>query len=72
MNKKVVYWILYGVAIAFALAFAVVFTVDCVRYDGISTSAPLDAILLLRALEFLLPSLIALGIGLFVKYYKKK
>ncbi len=51
--------------------FAIFFIIDCVRYND-AWSAPLEVALLLRAVEFLLPSLLAFcGAFLFKKLNKK-
>ncbi len=70
--KKTVILCLYTLGAALFVCFATIFIADCVRYDPRQNSAPLDVILLFRAIEFLLPALFALGGAILIKKQKNK
>ena len=69
MKKNNVYKFLYVVSALLFLAFAISFGVDAYKYLNkiYVGSAPLELYLLLRAIEFALPSVILFIVGLIVK-----
>lgn len=67
MKKLGVYKCLYIISAAFFVAFIVFFTVDAFKYDTYKGSAPLYAYALIRAVEFILPSVILFIIATLVK-----
>ncbi len=76
MNKRQVKGIikigLYAISGILLLCFCVFSIVDCVRYDEMLTSAPLELVLFVRAIEFLLPALLAFGGALLLRKFNKK
>jgi len=64
MNKKLLYKILYGVSALLLLAFCIMLGVDGYHYDAMFTSAPFYVFILIRAVEFLLPSGILFTVAL--------
>ncbi len=71
--KKSIAWgeiVLYICSAILLACFAIFFILDCVRYSE-AWSAPLEVALLLRAVEFLLPALLAFGGALLFKKINK-
>ena len=64
MNKKLLCKILYGVSALLLLVFFVMLVVDYLHYDAMLTSAPFYVFILIRAIEFLLPSAILFTVAL--------
>ena len=60
MKKENIYKFLYLLSAIFVAAFAITFSIDAYQYsiDGYLGSAPLELYLYVRAIEFLLPSII--------------
>ena len=73
--REVVYKILYAIAAILIFAFVVASGVDVYKYNtgGYIGSAPLWLYILLRAIQFVLPSIIVFLIAfIFKKYFRKK
>ena len=58
MKKENVYKFLYEVSILLIIGFCIRLGVDYLKYDKITNSAPFYAFIIVRALEFILPSII--------------
>ncbi|MBR2860652.1 MAG: hypothetical protein IKB86_02295 [Clostridia bacterium] len=67
MKKASIYKIAYIISALLAVGFVVSFGLDVYNYNAYMSSAPLDAYALVRALEFLLPSVVVFIIGLIIK-----
>lgn len=61
------YKILYGISIILLICFCVFIGIDYSNYDPIVTSAPFSTNILLRGVEFLIPSIIIFVIGIILK-----
>ena len=73
MKKENIYKILYAVSALLILCFAVFFGVDIYHYNTrFMGSAPLYAYALIRAVEFIVPSIIVFVVALIVKLIVKK
>lgn len=74
MKKENSYKLLYVIAIILMIAFVVTLSVDYLNYNTYSNSAPFYAFIVERVVEFIIPSIIAFGIGKFIKkkYHKKE
>ena len=69
MKKKNIYKFLYAVSILFILIFIISLWVDYFKYDNQNNSAPFYVTIIVRTIEFVIPSIIVLIIG---KIMKKK
>lgn len=69
MKKENIYKFLYYVSIALIIAFIIIVGIDYFNYNEIENSAPFYAFVLVRLLEFILPSII---IFIIAKILKKK
>lgn len=69
MKKENIYKFLYTVCIFLILGFAIRLGVDYFKYDNINTSAPFYALIIIRVIEFIIPSVIVFIVG---KVMKKK
>ena len=58
MKKENIYKFLYAVSALLIVGFAIRFGVDIFKYDSYNSSAPLYAYALVRAAEFIVPSII--------------
>ena len=68
MKKENIYKILYAVSALLILCFAVFFGVDIYHYNTrVMGSAPLYLYALVRAIEFIVPSIIVFIVALIVK-----
>ncbi len=67
MKKENLYKVLYVVSIVLIIVFAIVLFIDYKNYDAITNSAPFSVDIIVRGLEFVLPSLIIFIIGLVCK-----
>lgn len=63
---KIICKILYAVSIVLAAVFVVSTIVDRYNYDNVLSSAPFYAAVLARAVEFLLPGVIALAAAVII------
>ena len=72
MKKDNIYKILYTISILLIIVFSIILGVDYFKYDDVVTSAPFYVCVIIRGLEFLLPSIIAFFVGLiFRRKYSK-
>lgn len=69
MKKENIYKFLYTISMLLILAFGIRLGVDYFKYDKINNSAPFYAYIIIRAIEFLIPS--AIGF-IFAKLIKIK
>lgn len=69
MKKENIYKFLYAVCIFLILGFAIRLGVDYFKYNNINTSAPFYAYIIVRVVEFIIPSII---IFIVAKIVKKK
>lgn len=60
MKKENIYKILYVISIILLSAFVIILGIDYFNYDKINNSAPFYAFILVRILEFVVPSIIYL------------
>ncbi|MBR7186704.1 MAG: hypothetical protein IKD43_04395 [Clostridia bacterium] len=67
MKKQNLYKFMFAVSALLVLAFVIRFGVDIYKYDVYMGSAPLYAYALLRAVEFVVPSIIIFIIGMILK-----
>ncbi len=67
MKKENLYKFLYLVSIVLIIVFAIILVIDYKNYDAITNSAPFSADIIVRGLEFVLPSFIIFIIGLVCK-----
>lgn len=69
MNKNI-YKILYILSIILVICFIIYLIIDYFNYDSIITSAPFYVNIIIRLLEFILPSIILFIIGFILKNKK--
>lgn len=69
MKKENIYKFLYSVCIFLILGFAIRLGVDYFKYNNINNSAPFYAFIIVRVVEFIIPSII---IFIVAKIIKKK
>ena len=69
MKKENYYKFLYVISILLVIGFGIRLGVDYFKYDTINNSAPFYVFILVRMLEFIIPSII---IYILAKYTKKK
>lgn len=67
MDKKKIYKIMFAISIIFIILYFIRLLVDYNNYNPLFTSAPFYTYIIIRSLEFLLPTIIFLIIGLFLK-----
>lgn len=67
MKKEMGYKFLYGISILLIFAFAIILGVDYFKYDIHSNSAPFYAFIIVRVIEFIIPSIIVFVIGKIMK-----
>lgn len=67
MKKENYYKFMWVMSALLVLGFAIRLGVDYYKYDPITTSAPFYAYIIIRALEFILPSIIVFIVGIFCK-----
>ena len=65
--KAIIYKILYAVSALLLLLFIVFLCIDLYFYNDMLSSAPFYAYIIIRSLEFLLPSLIIFIVALLLK-----
>ena len=58
--------VLYIISILLVIVFFIVTLIDYLKYDAVINSAPFTADILIRALEFVLPSIIVFVIAKFI------
>ena len=69
MNKEKIYKFLYGISIFLIIVFVIMLVIDYIYYDIRNNSAPFYAFILVRILEFLIPSIL---IFIIAKIVRKK
>lgn len=69
MKKENIYKILYAISAILLIAFVIILGIDYFNYNEINNSAPFYAFILVRILEFVVPSII---IAIIAKVVKKK
>lgn len=67
MKKEKIYNFLYGLSIFLIFAFAIILGVDYFKYDTHSNSAPFYVFIIVRVIEFIIPSIIVFAIGKIMK-----
>ena len=67
MKKQNLYKIAWGIAAALLLAFSVTLIIDGCTYNDTLTSFPFYVYVIVRGIEFLLPSLLAFGVAFLLK-----
>ncbi len=67
MNKENIYKYLFAISIFLIIIFLILIRIDYFNYDALSNSAPFYTYIIMRSLEFILPSIILFLIGLFCK-----
>ena len=67
MKKENMYKVMYVISILLIIIFAIILGIDYKNYDSLTNSAPFTADILVRALEFVLSSIIIFIIGLVCK-----
>ena len=67
MNKGNWYKVLYVISALLIIIFAIILGLDYKNYNSLTNSAPFTADILVRALEFILPSIILFIIGVTCK-----
>ena len=67
MKKEHIYKSLYVIAIIFILIFSITISIDYFNYDIYTNSAPFYTFVIVRCIEFLLPSIIFFTVGKFIK-----
>ena len=67
MKKHNIYKFLYVVSALLALGFGIHTIVDACRYNNMLTSFPFYTYLIVRAIEYLVPSLVVFIVALIVK-----
>ncbi len=63
MKKENIYKILYAISIILIIGFAIILGIDYSKYDNIINSAPFYTFIIVRILEFIVPSIIVFIIG---------
>ncbi len=71
MTGKKFYRFMLVISALLFIGFAIRLTVDYIKYDEVLTSFPFYAFVIERAVEFLLPSLVALTVGIIVRHRSK-
>ena len=69
MKKENIYKFLYIVSIIFIIGFIMRLGIDYFKYDNMNNSAPFYVFIIVRVVEFIIPSIIVFFIG---KAMKKK
>lgn len=69
MKKENIYKFLYAVSIFLIIGFIIRSGVDYFKYDNLNNSAPFYTFIIVRMIEFIMPSIIVFIIG---KVMKKK
>lgn len=67
MKKENIYKILYAISIILIIGFAIILGIDYSKYDSINNSAPFYSFIIVRILEFIVPSIIVFTIGKVLK-----
>ena len=67
MKKENIYKILYTVSIIFIIGFIIIVGVDYFKYNNLNNSAPFYTFIIMRMIEFIIPSVLVFIIGKIVK-----
>lgn len=67
MKKEDIYKFLYAISIFLIISFAVILKIDYSKYNTYNNSAPFYALIIVRTIEFLVPSIILFIIGKIIK-----
>ena len=67
--KKIMSKLLFVLSIILFLVFTIIIFIDYFNYDFITNSAPFSSLVIIRSLEFLLPSIISFLVS---KHFKKE
>jgi len=67
MKKENYYKFMWGMSALLVLGFAIRLGADYCKYDPLTTSAPFYACIIVRAFEFMLPSILVFIAGLICK-----
>lgn len=67
MKKENIYKLLYAASIVLIIGFAIILGVDYSKYDNINNSAPFYTFIIVRILEFIVPSIVVFIIGKVLK-----
>ena len=67
MEKTNIHKFLYVIAALLFLGFGISFGVDAINYNDYMGSAPLYVYAIIRAVEFLVPSIVVFVIALFIR-----
>lgn len=71
MKKERIYKILFTISVLLLIAFFILIILDYSKYDSLVSSAPFSSYVLARTLEFIIPSIVLLGIALLLKHKRK-
>lgn len=63
MRKENIYKFLYAVSIFLIIGFVIRISVDLIKYDEMNNSAPFYAFIIIREIEFVVPSIICFVVG---------
>jgi len=72
MKKESIYKFLYAISIVLIICFGITTGVDYLRYKSSWGSAPFYAYIIVRALEFVVPSILVFIVGVLCKKKYKK
>ncbi len=67
MKKENIYKFLYIVSIIFIIGFIIIIGVDYFKYDNLNNSAPFYTFIIMRIIEFIIPSILVFIIGKIIK-----
>lgn len=67
MKKENYYKFMYILSILLVVGFAIGLLIDYYEYDSITTSAPFYVNIIIRGVEFILPSILVLIVGVICK-----
>ncbi|HBC85188.1 MAG TPA: hypothetical protein DCZ30_07365 [Clostridiales bacterium] len=67
MKKEISYKFLYGISILLIFIFIIILGVDYFKYDTHSNSSPFYAFIIVRMIEFIIPSIIVFVMGKIMK-----
>ena len=67
MKKENYYKLIWGISALLVVGFAIRLGADYYKYDPITTSAPFYVNTIIRASEFILPSIIVFIVGIFCR-----
>lgn len=67
MKKENIYKFLYIVSIIFIIGFIIIIGVDYFKYDNLNNSAPFYTFIIIRIIEFIIPSILVFIIGKIIK-----